>query len=80
MKEDELDSLMSLIPEAAFQRIAVGTPCINKDGKSFQVLGVMHAEEENNKKQDTQLFPNFSEKHQALSLAGLYYDPEHPER
>jgi hypothetical protein len=26
------------------------------------------------------LFPNYSEKHQALSLAGLYYDPEHPER
>ena len=40
MNESEIDSLMSLIPEAAFQRIAIGTPCVNKEGKIFSVVGV----------------------------------------
>ena len=80
MNEDQIDAVMSLIPEASFQRIAVGTPCINKDGKAFNVVGMMYTAEANNKIQETQLFPNYSEKNQVMSLAGLYYDPEHPER
>jgi len=41
MNEDQIDAIMSLIPEASFQRIAIGTPCINKDGKTFNVVGMM---------------------------------------
>ena len=48
MNESEIDSIMSLIPEAAFQRIAIGTPCVNKEGKVFSVVGVFNTACENN--------------------------------
>ena len=80
MNESEIDSIMSLIPEAAFQRIAIGTPCVNKEGKVFSVVGVFNTACENNNLQDIELYPNFSKDKQLLSLGGLYYDPEHPER
>ena len=38
--EAQIDAIMSLIPEAGFQRLAIGTHCINKDGKLFSVLGL----------------------------------------
>ena len=43
----EIDSIMSLIPEAAFKRMAIGTPCKNKEGKVFSVVGVLNTEKEN---------------------------------
>ena len=51
---------MSLIPEASFQRLAIGTPCKNKEGKIFSVLGVFNSSLENNKFNDIPLYPNFS--------------------
>ena len=39
LSEPEIDSIMTLIPEAQFERIAVGTPCLDKDGKRFTVIG-----------------------------------------
>ena len=47
MSEIEIDSVMSLIPEAAFKRMAIGTPCVNKEGKVFSVVGVLNTEKEN---------------------------------
>ena len=43
--EAQIDAIMSLIPEAGFQRLAIGTHCINKDGKLFSVLGVHDRDE-----------------------------------
>jgi hypothetical protein len=40
--EPEIDSIMTMIPEAAFQRIAIGTPCKNKEGKVFSCVGIFH--------------------------------------
>ena len=39
MNEAEIDSIMTLIPEAQFESIAIGTPCMDRDGKRFTVLG-----------------------------------------
>ena len=77
--EAQIDALMSLIPEAAFQRMAIGTPCMNKDGKLFTVLGV-YAENCDEEKDyaNINLYPNWSEENPEISLAGLYYDPEKP--
>lgn len=80
MSEIEIDSVMSLIPEAAFKRMAIGTPCVNKEGKVFSVVGVLNTDQENNMYQDIPLYPNYTPDHQCLSLAGLYYDPENPAR
>lgn len=60
LSESAIDSVMSLIPEAAFQRMAIGTPCVNKEGKVFNVVGVFRTEEESNSLPETELFPNFS--------------------
>jgi len=43
MSEGQIEAIMSLVPEAAFQRMAVGTPCVNKEGKVFNVVGVLHS-------------------------------------
>ena len=51
MSEVEIDAVMTLIPEAQFERMAVGTPCLNKDGKRFTVLGIVGDEEFEEKKQ-----------------------------
>jgi len=39
MNEHEVDSILTLIPEAQFERIAIGTPCMDNSGKRFTVLG-----------------------------------------
>ena len=80
LSEVEIDSIMSLIPEAAFKRMAIGTPCVNKEGKVFSVVGVMSSNQEHNMYHEIPLYPNYSPDAQYLSLAGLYYDPENPER
>ena len=38
--EAQIDAIMSLIPEAGFQRLAIGNHCIDKDGKLFSILGI----------------------------------------
>ena len=80
LSEVEIDSIMSLIPEAAFKRMAIGTPCVNKEGKVFSVVGVMSSNQEHNMYHEIPLYPNYSPDAQYLSLASLYYDPENPER
>jgi len=40
MSESEIDTIMSLIPEAQFERLAIGTPLQEKDGKRYTVLGI----------------------------------------
>lgn len=40
MDEAEIDATMTLIAEAQFERMAVGTPCLDKDGKRFTVIGM----------------------------------------
>ena len=37
----EIDAIMTLIPEAQCERIAVGTPCLDRNGKRFTVLGAI---------------------------------------
>lgn len=54
--EAQIDSIMSMIPEAAFLRLSVGTPCVNKDGKVFCVLGTQLVEQ--GKYHKIQLFPS----------------------
>ena len=78
--EPEIEAIMSLIPEASFQRLAIGTPCRNKDGKIFSVLGVFKSKLENSKYNEIPLYPNFSPEEKMVSLAGLYYDQFNPER
>lgn len=39
MTETEIDTIMTLIPEAQFERMAAGTPCLDKNGKRFIVIG-----------------------------------------
>ena len=41
MTETEIDTIMTLIPEAQFERMAAGTPCLDKNGKRFIVMGRM---------------------------------------
>lgn len=41
MTATEIDAIFSLVPEAQFERIAIGTPCQDKDGKHFTVCGVI---------------------------------------
>ena len=48
MSESQIESIMSLVHECAFQRLAIGTPCINKSGKVFNVVGVFRTEQETN--------------------------------
>lgn len=40
--------------------MAIGTPCVNKEGKIFNVVGVMHSNQENNSYQDIPLHLNYS--------------------
>ena len=47
MDETEIESVMSLIPEASFKRISVGVPCQNKEGKIFSVVGIFNQNEAN---------------------------------
>ena len=47
MDETEIESVMSLIPEASFKRISVGVPCQNKEGKIFSVVGIFNPNESN---------------------------------
>ena len=41
MTEIEIDAIMTLIPEAQFERMAAGTPCLDKNGKRFIAMGRM---------------------------------------
>ena len=85
--EAQIDAIMSLIPEAGFQRLAIGTHCINKDGKLFSVLGLHDVEE---RALDFPMNSNLPLFHDLKSsnhfnksrsaLVGLYYDQEKPER
>ena len=66
MNEIEIDAVMTLLPEAQQERIAVGTPCMGKDGKRFTVLGFLDKKEwESNKSkpQEMILMNNFEEGH-----------------
>lgn len=80
--ESDIDALMSMIQEASFQRVAIGQPCINKQGKIFTVLGVFSNEMmNNNKHHEIPIFPNsMPDELDCMSLAGLYFDPQNPER
>lgn len=40
MSEAEIDAVMTLIPEAQYERIAAGTPCMSSDGRRFTVIGM----------------------------------------
>ena len=75
----EIDTLMSLIPEMAFQTASTGSPCVNREGKSFTILGLVN--------KDTILEPQhkrplyLSRQNSKLThVQGLYYDPLSPER
>ena len=51
MTETEIDAIMTLIPEAQFERMAAGTPCKDRNGKHFIAMGRMmyeHYEEGKN--------------------------------
>ena len=37
MTELEVDTLFTLVPEAQFERVAAGTPCLDNSGKRFTV-------------------------------------------
>ena len=78
--EADIDSMMSLIQEASFQRVAIGTPCINKSGKIFTVLGVFEEKYMSGKFHEIPIFPNSMPENECMALAGLYFDPQNPER
>ena len=81
LTEAQTDSVMSMIPEAAFQRVAIGQPCVNKEGKVFSVVGIYDDHREFSCQHEIDLYPNFSHPDQNyLKLACLFYDPEKPER
>lgn len=42
MSEFEVDALWTLVPEAQFERIAAGTPCMDNNGKRFTVANLVH--------------------------------------
>ena len=44
----EVDTIMSFLPEAAFRMMSIGTPCVGKDGKTFNLLGVIEPGTEGN--------------------------------
>jgi len=60
MGESEIDTIMSLIPEAQFERLAVGTPLLEKDGKRFTVLGSVQDYHVINNEHSQQLFHNIN--------------------
>ena len=79
--EFDIDALMSLIAESAYQRVAIGQPCINKQGKIFTVLGVFPENYMSSKYHEIPILPNnMPDNEKCMALAGLYYDPQHPER
>ena len=84
--EAQIDAIMSLIPEASFQRLAIGTHCINKDGKMFSVLGLhdlYRRDLDFPMNSDLPLFHDLrssSDNKSGSALVGLYYDHEKPER
>ena len=51
---------MSLISEAGFQKLAIGAPCVNTEGKVFSVLGIYRKEFINRQYHEIPIFPNFS--------------------
>lgn len=79
---------MSVVLESSFTEVTMGTPCVNQDGKLFTVLGMYDAGynyKANDKADlDHELYLHFNSSLEAcggpLSLVGLYYDPERPER
>lgn len=80
MSEHEIDSIMSLIHEASFQRISIGTPCVNKEGKVFNVVGLFSHDELGMTPFNTSLYANMKYDKALLELAGLYHDPENLQR
>ena len=71
--ESEVDAIMSLIPEAQFERMAVGTPCLDKDGKRFTVIGIRQSDSAEKLKH------NFDFENKYATIAGLSYDALAPE-
>ena len=72
---------MTLIPEAQFERMAVGTPCMDSDGKRFTVLGMVSHEEFEQQYQEKHMFElkhNFQ--NEGAMIVGLFYDPTSPDQ
>ena len=69
LNESQIDAIMSLIPEAQNERIAVGTPCMSADGKRFTVIGVTKDTDSFDK-----LYSNIEFRTDKTYLAGLSYD------
>ena len=83
MNQAEIDAVMTLIPEAQFERMAVGTPCMDKDGKRFTVLGFVDAKQyrrEYSTPWVLELEHNFTLLGKQPKIIGLYYDPASPEQ
>ena len=57
MSPEDVDTIMSFIPEASFKLMSIGTPCIGKDGKTVCSLGVIKTKEENVKPMNEPMFP-----------------------
>ena len=86
MDEAEIDATMTLIAEAQFERMAVGAPCLDKDGKRFTVIGMemsdLNMERNSRYRNDDirKIKPNFEWYDGYFQIIGLSYDALSPEQ
>lgn len=66
----EVDAMWTLVPEAQFERIAAGTPCMNNKGKRFTVTSMI---DQNN------LFKMSFEEY-TYKIEAVSYNVERPEQ
>ena len=84
MSEAEIDAVMTLIPEAQYERIAAGTPCMSSDGRRFTVIGMTKIDGLSDSamynSKILMSFDQFLAKDRKFNVLGLYYDPLAPEQ
>ena len=82
LRESEIEAVMSLVHETSFLRLSTGSPCINQDGMTFTMLGVIKKRDANLSNEQVKLFSSFAArpKSEPIVVAGLFHDPKNPEK
>ena len=70
---------MSLVPEAAFKTISIGTPCVGKENNSFTTLGLFKEKHVEKQAQEQKLYPSLSFGNTPI-MSILHYSKKTPER
>lgn len=80
MNPVEIDTIMSLIPEASPQMMSLGTPCVDQNGKTFISLGSINEDQAEKKAHQQVILSKCSAENPSHHMSALYFDVANPQR